>query len=241
MGNSFTYFGYPNFSTSPTSVWNPGSFQGQGILSAWLRADIGVTLGSTMTWVDSIGGNSFQQSTSAQQPTLNTSDSAYNGHSSLSFLSSNTQSLTLTSLTLPIPYTMIWIGNETTGSTAGFMGSNNAALTCLYSSGVDAAMYCAGAVIAARTTVTPSIVAGIFTSTVGSIYVNSSATPANTGTIAGASLSSQFYIGAVAAGAGAGTLNGKIAEVMIFSQALAQPTLSQVFQYAGARYGQGWS
>lgn len=48
----------------------------------WLNADVGVTTGATLTWVDQSGsGNNFTQSNAANQPTLVTS--AYNGHSTL--------------------------------------------------------------------------------------------------------------------------------------------------------------
>lgn len=53
-------------------------------LVLWLRADLGVTTGSTFTWADQSGqGNSFTQSTSAAQPT--TSTNAVNNQSAVVF------------------------------------------------------------------------------------------------------------------------------------------------------------
>jgi hypothetical protein len=97
------------------TVWNPGQITSLSNLKQWLRADLGVTTGSTLTWADqSPNGNNVTQSTLAKQPTHGATGP--NSQAAFAFVSASTQFLSRSTAVLGASPWTIWLVHKITGS-----------------------------------------------------------------------------------------------------------------------------
>jgi len=202
----------------------------------WLRADLGVTLNGTTVsaWADQSGnGNNVSQSTGSAQPTFNNVDSSYNGKSTFSFVSANSQALTGT-FTKTQPFTIVLVGHSTNSLLNDefiFGGSGVGIWTASIS---DEVTSYAGSVLAAAngTAGTPALMAATFNGATSALYVNSSTAVAS-GNI-GTNNMSSISIGGE--NSQAHFLDGKMAEVLIYTGALSAAQVNTLFAYLNNRY-----
>jgi hypothetical protein len=205
----------------------------------WLRADKGTTIATGVSqWNDQSGnGHNVTQSTGSKQPTLNASDSNYNYQSTLSFASANAQVMLSSAWSNNQPTTIFVVGNMS-GSNGGeaFFDWTSTELT-IYNgnSGTHVVAY-AGVGVSGTisSTSVPAAYAAIYNTTSSSIYQNNSQIALATGDAGSSNGTGQMSVGALV-----GTvdfLNGKIAEMLVYSGVLSTSNIQQVFAYFGSRY-----
>ena len=212
----------------------------------WFRADLGVTSsgGTASAWIDqSFKGNNAIQGTTASQPAYTASNGNFNNRSTLAFTYSPANTyLTISALTIPQPYTIIMVANnsDTTGvacgnsaGTAGLIIQDSSghvymsAGTALNSSTPLAQGNCAGGIVIA-----------VFNGASSAIYVNShtAAATGNAGT--NAISASNFTIGYAS---GSNSWPGYIPEFMIFQGVPTSADIIRLLTYLGGRYNIPWS
>ena len=193
-------------------------------------------------WADSStthdSNQNLAQATYANQPTLNMVDSAYNNQPTVSF--SNAAHSALVSGTfanaVAQPFTVVLVGNSAgDGQDRIFLISLGSVVEMrLNQFGGTFSIY-AGSDFASSTTDTsaPRIFGTIFDNTTSAIYI-SAKTAAATGTAGTNSLTdiTLGYNADLTEG-----LDGKIAEVLVYSAALTQAEVNAVLAYLGTRYG----
>ncbi len=213
-------------------------------LALWLRADKGVTSGSTFIWNDQSGqddpGRNATQSSAANRPTLNTKDPAYHKRPTIGFKSSTRQSLSTGSWSTPLQQPCTWfiVGNDDGSSTnqtylwnadgATYMiATNNGGQgICTYAGGADFPHV-------APNTPAPRIIAAVFDGAIGSrLYVNA-CTVSDASALGTNGQSGGVDIGFQRNGA---WLNGRIAEIIAFDRALSDDEVEKVLSYASRRY-----
>lgn len=206
----------------------------------WLRADKGITLSTGVSqWNDqSSSGNNATQATGSAQPTYNATDVAYNRCPTLSFAQASTQTLTLASRLPAQPFTLFVVGQSSSLATQqSFFSDSN--IVTIYWTGTVWAIYAGASVNSANSTQnSPLAFCGVFNTNTSSLYINSSASPAASGNI---SLNNPAGTESIGGGSAAGYLNGKIAEIIVYSGAMSIANISSTFSYLGSRYGQAWS
>jgi hypothetical protein len=208
----------------------------------WLRADRGIALngGAVQAWADQSGnGHDVGQATGAKQPTLNTSDGAYDSQATLSFASANSQSMSSAAFSAPQPFTQVVVGNfDAVAVNEGMIDWQTGGETTIYNnaSATQLAIY-AGTPLATvgGSNANPFVVAGVFSGASSSIYVNSSQVAKATGNAGTGPASGGVVIGGLQGPSS--FLNGKIAEVIIYNRPLDTRELGFVFRYFAARYG----
>lgn len=213
--------------------------------AAWYRADLGITIGTGVSaWADQSGtgdaNKNLSQGTGSQQPTRNNSDAGYNNQPTLSFASASLQYLISGSWASPLslPETVFVVGN-TDGSVTNQAysdGQGNSRLLYTNSGAARAVMY-AGATLSSGLGLTssPLVICSIFNAGSSSIFVSAQTASASGSSGAGGTTRS-FLLAGVAAGPTA-YLNGKLAEIIVYSRALSSTERAQVFVYLGTRYG----
>lgn len=202
----------------------------------WLRADAGITLATGVSqWNDmSGGGANATQSTGTLQPTYNASDSSYGHQPTMSYLGSSAQYL-IGTLTLIQPYTVIIVGENDAAASGGFFGGSGTAGGVVYSTAGQLIQLYSGSVLTGTASIAgPCAIAAIFNGGNSAAYVNSSTTANVTGSAGTTAFGSTYGLGSNN-GAPA-SLTGKIAEVMVFNNALSSAQISQVFKYIASRY-----
>lgn len=220
-------------------AFTPKSLPG---LVAWYRADLGVTVATGVSsWADQSGtgdaNKNLTQATGTKQPTLNTADAAYNNQPTLSFARASVQALHsgTWSAAQAQPSTTFIVGNDDGTATNQFYCDGNAAATqVLGNNGAGNYQAYAGTTLAGGTpSSSPRILAAVFNGASSSLFI-SAKTAVATGN-AGATGLTGFTAGA-AGDSVSNTLNGKIAEIIIYSGALSAAQIAQVLTYLGARY-----
>jgi len=215
----------------------------------WLRGDLGITLnsGNVSSWADQSGLNdpnkNVTQATGSKQPAYNAVDGAYNGQATLSFTAASVSVLRsgTWSVAPAQPLTVVFVGEGSTATQYMFDGINGAAfnnLACFLAS-ANRMELDAGAGLAVNTGIYAGqqCLAAVFNGATSSLYQNNSRTP----TISG-NAGSTAITGMAVGGDGPGTadsLNGKIAEFIMYSQVLTTPQLNQLFVYLSNRYAPG--
>lgn len=226
------------------SSWSPLSIPGCFL---WLRADLGTVIGTGVkVWLDSSGNlNHATQVTGSQQPTLTVRDSQYNNNATLTFVNANTQYMSIAS---PVnnaavqPITSIIVGNSSNANTEGtFQNGTGSTMSAGFLDDATGNVYMsAGTQVDTLVSVlNPAIMCLVANGAACKGYVNSAKAPVVSGNYGTDSFNGQgMQIGT----GGVAALDGKIAEIICYNGALTPQQVSQVFQYASARYAPGsWS
>lgn len=209
----------------------------------WLRADLGVVPGTGVhSWLDQSGqGNTCSQATGSKQPTLNTSDAAYNNQSTLSFASASTQFLQSGAFTTApgTATTLVIVGEMDTQQMYFFDGIGSSNRNAMFFDASKNFSTYQGTTTLAYAAPTPGSkhVWGVqFTGTsANAMFQDSSQTPVITGSsgtnsILGSTIGADYNTGA------GFFLTGKIAEVIFYNRVLLAAELLMLFAYLGARY-----
>lgn len=222
--------------TSKVIDWVPTNIANCKI---WLRADLGITLnGSTVSqWNDQSGNsNNASQGTAAKQPTYTASDSSYGNQPTLTFASASSQEMALVSLQPNQPYTAYAVCESTSGATNQAVIGDGNPTTLYYISGTPL-VFAGSNLSSGINTRVKAALCGVFNTTTSAIYVNSS-TAAASGNAGSINPSGTLSIGAF--GTNSDFLNGKIAEIIVYSGAHNSTQVSTVFSYFSARYAGSW-
>ena len=207
--------------------------------------DVYTSVAAVSAWADQSGvGDSNRnatQATGSKQPTINASDAAYGHRPTFSFASAGSQQLvTGTWSAGPTnPYTIILVGQSDQATTEYFCDglavgnrSQIQATSTTLAIGGSATINKTTALIAS-----PAAVAGIYqvtANTSSAIYINNSVTSVVTGNV-GTTSPTGFHIGG-AFNSGQ-SLNGKVAEFIVYNGALSSANIGKVFSYISTLYG----
>lgn len=226
---------------------SPGNFTPAQLtnLAFWIKADLGVTItgGKVSQWNDQSNTDSHKNLTqpiSANRPTLNTSDPIYNNHNSISFNSASDGYMISGTLNTTIvqPNTVFIVGN-TDGSPSTFevfMDSHDPVVEqAIFGSGSTGqydvfgnSSFASGVSVKS----TPVIICCVFNDPNSSMRI-SQLTINNTGTVSGSSLPT-IVVGAF--NDTTAPLNGKIAEIILYSRQLSVSEINQVMRYLSNEY-----
>jgi len=208
-------------------------------LALWLRADKGVTIATGVSsWADQSGnGNTATQATGSAQPTRNASDASYNNQATLSFASAASQFLaTGATPSLSQPFSIVVVGNDSGAAAIQALADDKAA-TLYFANNGSGHYYLSGGLNVttnAAASNTPKVLIATINGASTTIRL-SAATPDVTGNIGAATLTG-VSIGCIGNGV-SGFLNGKIAEVAVYSKALSVAEVAAINNYANKRYG----
>jgi hypothetical protein len=208
-------------------------------LIVWLRADQGITLsgGNVTVWADLSGnGNSTTAGTSGA---WNASDPQYNGQASITFVHASSNHLTIGSISGSTgqPFTSFIVGNSSNAATEGTF-QNGTSTTCsagFFDDATGNIYMSAGTQLDTNVSgLNPCIMAFIGNGVSCQGFVNNSQAPVITGNMGTDSFSGQgMQIGT----GGVTSLDGKIAEILLYNGALTAVQRHQVFAYLANRYG----
>ena len=201
----------------------------------WLRADLGVTLvnSAVTAWADQSGqGNNV---VAGNAPSYIAQDPGYNGKPTLSFVGASSQSLAGTFKTVPQPFTEYLVCESSSG--AGVQVPLGCTNSCeILWSGTVWEIADSGAVPSTNANRAIQCHAGVFNGASSKYYINRSAAVAVSGNPGTDSFNNNIVVGS---SGGANFLNGKIAEIIVFSGAHTPAQISFVFQYFASRYNPG--
>ena len=232
----------PGRGASSGLVWTPKAITG---LQLWLRADLGVTIGTGVSaWADQSGtgdaNKNVTQATGSKQPTLNASDANYNNKPTLSFSSAASQCLVsgLWASPLSQPWTVVAVGQDDgtvsaqvyVESGSDLAGSNR---VLVYQNATNYELNAGAALVANARDATPHGLVGVVNGVSSRIY-NSARTAVATGDAGARAPLGATFIGETFADTA--FLNGKIAEVIVWSGALSDAQLAPVWNYIASRY-----
>lgn len=216
-------------------------------LFAWYRADLGVTDSSGITnWNDQSGTGVSQKNltaTGTAKPTLNATDAAYNNKPTVSF-NGTTNWMFGGSLGSPLaqPCTIYAVGQIAAASFGYMVGGQvtpAARVSVVQDTGNVWSLFGGGAVFADAvvTTVNPNVICGVYNNgSASQIYVNDYAAASGTATLGTNSLSLITLGGLDNSGALTAPMNGKIAEVIMYSGAHSSAQRQSVMAYLKSRY-----
>lgn len=223
-------------------AWTPKFISG---LQLWLRADLGVTIATGVSaWADQSGtgdaNKNVTQATGSKQPTLNASDASYNNKATLSFSSAASQCLVsgLWSSPLSQPWTVVVVGQDDgtaasqvyVESGSDLAGSNR---VLVYQNGTNYELNAGVALVADARDANPHGLIGVVNGASSRIY-HSARTAVATGDAGARTPLGATFIGETFVGTA--FLNGKIAEVIVWSGALTDAQLVPVWNYISSRY-----
>ena len=220
------------------SITSPLQLSG---IAAWYRMDLLVTQAGTVSaWGDSSGtgdaNKNLAQATAGKRPTYTAADAAYNNQPTATYAAASLQELDSAAwaAALTAPYTMFVVGNSDGAATAqGLVGDpTNVVQFVLRNGGAGINIY-AGAFLNAgmADSASPKIWAAVVNGASSTIY-DSAKTAKATGN-AGSNSLSRVFAGVDATGH---YLNGKIAEIIVYSRALSAAEINAVMNYCGSRY-----
>lgn len=196
-------------------------------------------------WLDQGGtgdaNKNAAQATQSAQPTLSLSDDSYGGKPTIAFTAANCNLKSgAWAVAPPTTATVIVVGNDNNVVARAFIDGNtvNSYLIEDGGSGTSCAwglnLYPTLALSGGRHLGNPNAIVAIFNGASSSEYV-SAQTPLGTGQNVGTSAPTLITIGNKADNTG--LLNGKIAELIIYSRVLSQNEINQILNYCGGRYG----
>jgi hypothetical protein len=214
-----------------------------GGLVLWLRSDLGITLnaGNVSAWADQSGnGNNATQGTAAKQPAYVASDAGYGGRPTLSFASASAQLMTLAANLPAQPFTAYVVGESTSGAAQQeFFGDATNNVT-LFWTGTVWGVFAGAGFNSANATRTKQAFATVFNGVSSSLYINASSAAAATGNAGASNPAGGEAIGGEA-GPTANALNGKIAELAVYSGAHTASQVRTMFSYFASMYAGAWS
>lgn len=224
------------------ALWSPKSISG---LKLWLRADLGITIGTGVSaWADQSGtgdaNKNVTQAVAGQQPAYTAADAAYNNKSTLTFVTASSQYLAsgTWAAALAQPYTWFVVGNQgaLTGSAQCFIeGDISGANRSLLYDNAGALEHFAGASLTGVARGTAAMVFGGDGNGGSSTIYKSAITAAATGNAGTNGITATTI--AATFGGGSAFLGGKIAEVVIYSGVLSTANRTTLLNYFGTRYG----
>jgi len=220
----------------PTQIG--GGTAGSPSCVLWLRADLGITIGTGVsTWADQSGyGNNVTQATGANQPTYNAADASFNGAPTITFASG--QNLTKSSgFSVAQPY-MAYAAVKYAGAaaTSVLVGGTGAGSIPLYWDSTNVwAEQAASIVLSANGTKGPVALCATMNGASSNIYVQSSLSPTGSGTVGVGSLSG-LSLGIYLNGSSFPFV-GTLAEIIIYTGTHSQAQVAQIFNYFATRYG----
>ncbi len=217
----------------------------------WLRADIGITIGTGSAntgvsgWKDQSGsGNDAAQATPANQPVY--TPNAMNGLPALRMTAANAQWMSTAAFTVGAAATLIAAVQPVASPQASYARLMEQDYSSTYFLGCDSVGSSYKLIVNTNTppygvagggTITsgaPTIVTGKYASPTGSLYVNGALVASDTFT-APTPTSQPLLISKDHAAAGE-YWDGYIAELLIYNRALTKNEFTQVHRYLGARY-----
>jgi len=200
----------------------------------WLRADMGITLGTGVSaWADQSGnGNSPTQATGSSQPTL--VQSAIGGQPALSFNGTSEYMITPSALTAA-PMTIFAVGQTATQSVEhAMMADISGTYNYIYSFNPNFIVANSGGSQFSKSptdTTIPHVYGVTINGAASGLYVDGVKT---TGTLGASAASRQLF------GAYPGPTvywDKYIAEVIFYTSVLSAANISQVGKYLASRYG----
>lgn len=219
--------------TSPLQI--PG-------IAAWYRMDLLVTQAGTVSaWGDSSGtgdaNKNLAQATAGKRPTYTASDAAYNNQPTASYAAASLQELDSAAWAAALvqPYTIFVVGNDAGAGTPGWVSNAASGAGAInYGNGSANMNAYAGSFLSSTlgANAAKKMVGALYSGASSAIWENSSTATA-TGNAGAASLTDIV----VGANPGSGIfLNGKIAEVVVYSRALNAMETRALVAYFAARY-----
>lgn len=204
----------------------------------WLRADKGITIGTGVSaWADQSGtgdsNKNMSQAIGSQQPTLNASDTSYNGQATLSFAGASSQFLRsgTWSASLSQPQTTILVGNDDGSASSEYYIDGLSVNTNEFEYSNGAYFFASGSGVT-RTGGSPLVAMMLYNGASSDLFVSAKTlvqTGSLTATVTGITLG--------CAGNTSAFLNGKIAEVIIYNSDIGSTNRANVWNYLGTRYG----
>lgn len=226
---------------TPDAGFSPLDVSG---LALWLRADLGTTLQNGVSiWADSSGSQDpnkdLTQISTGAQPTYNSADPSYNGHATVAFSKSASQTLASGTWLVPVkqPLTIFVVANfDGSASTQMLaLSKGNGFIELFCNDGKPGAGIYAGSFLYgnAGPSGQPQVYGAVFAGTSSAVF-QSALTPTGTGSVFPDYLVTDLTLGTIANSA---FLNGKIAEVTVYAGIVAGNDLTALMSYFGTRYG----
>lgn len=206
----------------------------------WLRADLGITIGTGVsTWADQSGNSAnATQATGSKQPTV--ASAQINGRDALHFVAASSQYMTGSFASSITTATLFVVGNQSADSQGYFEADPvNVVNTGLSTFNTGGSQFVRRTTTGHDATATASlnanqVITGMVQSTRTDIWTNGTAGTANTDTVTLASLNN-YRIGSIAQDLF--FLNGYIAEVIVYNSALSSSDRQKVEAYLRNRWG----
>jgi len=224
--------------------WSPKALSG---LTAWYRADMGITIATGVSaWADQSGtgdpNKNAVQATTTRQPAYNASNANFAGKPTLTFTAASGQNLFSGNwaATVAQPLTAILVGSmpiPASNSIGLDMALTELSLDSCAATGAPQAY--AGTVVNATVGnfANPTVFGVVFNGASGAYYVSQkTGTTANFGAISPATATCIGGLYSAPANV-TNNWNGAIAEVIIYNRALSAGEMGLVQLYCGARYG----
>lgn len=204
----------------------------------------GITL-SIGQWLDSSqSGDSNKiatQTTQSKQPTLTFSSTNYNKKPLLNFLSSASQTFHTGTwaAALTSPYTIVLVGNDDGSSVAGqeayFDNEKTGPEAVLRNLSGTYNLYQGGSAITAgvAASASPNVFVSVFNSASSGLYISSRSSNGGSGSLTSVNLTGLTIGGLYDDSA---TLNGTIAEIIVYNKALSPTEIAKIEGYCGNKY-----
>lgn len=220
-----------------SGLWTPKAISG---LALWLRADMGVTIGTGVSaWADQSGtgdaNKNVTQGTGGLQPAFTASNGSYNGRPTIDFTGSQLLRSGTWAASLSQPFTRLVVGHGANDATNNYFMDNITGTQCaiIADNGANLQLYDGAALPAGITPSAPQAIVTVDNGASSKIYANAH-TARNSGA-AGAGIITGTTIGNYQGG-GAFALTGSIAEIAVWSRALSQSEIDRLLTYAGDCY-----
>lgn len=210
-------------------------------LAAYASARYGITI-QVGLWADNNGsGNNASQTTQSKQPTLTFSSTNYNKKPLLNFLSSASQTFHTGTwaAALTSPYTIVLVGNDDGSSVAGqeayFDNEKTGSEAVLRNLSGTYNLYQGGSAITAgvAASASPNVFVSVFNSASSGLYISSRSSNGGSGSLTSVNLTGLTIGGLYDDSA---TLNGTIAEIIVYNKALSPTEIAKIEGYCGNKY-----
>lgn len=232
----------PQYDTFPSGLGTPATILGASLLQ-WVRADMGITIGTGVSaWADQSGnGRDYAQGTGAQQPSYNATGGP-NGTPSVLFDGAN-DTLSAAGLDLPAPATTptwFWfIGRQITWTSGDRVFSGSAGMQLLQNGASPNLDMFDGAVANGNTAAALNtyVRAEVYFSGSANDYLKLAATSATGASAGNTNPNAPFSLGSNSAGAQFSNI--ELCEFLVANSLPSAGQRAQLDAYATARYGAG--
>jgi len=227
-----------NDNDAPETQFAPPQIAG---LALWLRADQGLkqTTNRVNEWDDYSGSNepakNAVQVVATMQPTFSPSDVEYNNQPTVSFAAATNQFLatgTWAAIAAQ-PTTILVVGNDDGTTSSQFFCDGATQRNAIFKTSTVYGLFAGSSLYSPPLpTGIPAVIVASFSGATSTMYVNAM-TPKATGP-AGTQGIDAFHVGS--SSVGNSSLNGKIAEVVVYTHTLSSSELNSLLLYAASRY-----